>query len=212
MIHHTINQSTQIMEQAPQNIAFPPIPLDIININTVKNFVESGMDLEAKYGMPGETLLHHVVRNYPDSIDIVTYLLDKGANINEATYSYNNYSFGHTPLHIASFRGHYEIAKYLVDRGANIEAVTIENETPLFKAACNGHAVIAKYLLDCGANKEHKNENGITVYQIADQPMHSDLIEHHEIGNIYRYNNAIALAQWIQDYDPTPTKGVQYDY
>lgn len=106
-------------------------------------------------------------------LDIVTLLIDKGANINSRD------SNNCTPLHIAAKYGRFCVVKYLINKGAgdqegalhysalsghraivsflcksgiNINSRTIANRmTPLHLAASKGHLMVVKYLVRSGA-------------------------------------------------------------
>ena len=56
-------------------------------------------------------------------LEVVKYLLDKGANIESKDKKISKLFFfnGCTPLILASQKGHLEVVKYLLDKGANIE-------------------------------------------------------------------------------------------
>jgi ankyrin repeat protein len=61
-------------------------------------------------------------------IDIVEYLVNKGANVDSKDRSIVMFLssdilfHGITPLHYASEHGHIDIVEYLVNKGANVEA------------------------------------------------------------------------------------------
>ena len=76
----------------------------------------------------GCTPLIHASKN--ENIDIVIYLIDKGAEIQskDNKYKYTS-SNGFTPLIHASMEGHLETVKYLVGIGLDIEAKSHDSFT-----------------------------------------------------------------------------------
>ncbi|XP_047222087.1 protein phosphatase 1 regulatory subunit 12C isoform X2 [Girardinichthys multiradiatus] len=71
----------------------------------------------------GITALHQACID--GSIEIVTFLLERGANVNQVD------SEGWTPLHVASSCGYPDIAEYLLQKGASLTAVNCDGDVPL---------------------------------------------------------------------------------
>ncbi|KAI3845268.1 hypothetical protein MKW98_009334 [Papaver atlanticum] len=91
----------------------------------------------------GYAPLHHAI--YKGHLDIVRYLLEKGANADAS--SDGNY----TPLHIVAKTGDTKIITLLLSRGVHIDGAT-RIGTSLQYAAGHGHRDAVKVLLDHGAN------------------------------------------------------------
>ncbi|KAK4160154.1 ankyrin repeat-containing domain protein [Cladorrhinum sp. PSN259] len=67
-------------------------------------------------------------------------------------------SLGATPLHFASYLGHFAVAKLFLDRGADLEMIDSNYaETPIIWATKNGHEAVVKLLLDKGADLEARD-------------------------------------------------------
>jgi len=79
--------------------------------------------------------------------NIVTFLLSKGAKIDEAN------SQMWTPLHRAAYNGHLGAVQALVNSGANINAKTSSGMTPLKMAEGNNHTEVAEFLKSRGAQR-----------------------------------------------------------
>jgi len=202
---------------------FPEINGDI---DIVKNIINSGVDINKKYTNEHKTLLGYATRHgyipivkylvesgafidildfkgytplflaigYVDGIDrieLVRYLLDNGADPNHRLdakyYMFDNW----TVLHTAAFYCDIDIVKILVEHGAHVDSVDSEGYTPLFYAAQRNTIDMIQYLLDNGADKTHLNTGGQTAAACA-------------IDSANRYAN----AEFIESYEPVPTKGV----
>jgi ankyrin repeat protein len=59
-----------------------------------------------------------------------------------------------TPLHYATYNGHFPVVQYLCERGVDKEATDENVWTPLHKAAEEGHLPIVQYLCEQGVDKE----------------------------------------------------------
>ena len=79
-------------------------------------------------------------------LDIVKYLLDRGADIDAA------YEAGNTALIAAAWHGHVDVVTYLISEGADIAVRNRGGEDALVWAAEHGHLEIVKHLLDAGAD------------------------------------------------------------
>lgn len=95
-------------------------------------------------------------------IEIVKYLIDKGADINAK----NNDD--ESLLHIVANNGHLNIIKYLIENNkVDINGVNYKNQTPIMAAAINGKVKVVKLLLKYGANPEMKDILGDTALSNA---------------------------------------------
>jgi len=103
-----------------------PMPKNINDVTFVRGLIESGVDINKKYGVNKETILHRAV--YENYFDVVLYLVEAGADINRIDSEH------FTPL---LETGRSEIMKpvnikmieYLLDHGADREARTIAGTT-----------------------------------------------------------------------------------
>jgi len=85
------------------------------------------------------------------SPEIVSYLLESGANINLQDNA------GYTAIAKASSLGvgrHYEIVEILIQACANLNIKTKEGKSPFLLALLNGHFELAKVLRNAGAKEE----------------------------------------------------------
>jgi uncharacterized protein len=102
--------------------------------------------------------------------DIVEYLLEKGANVNDA--SQNNQRV--TPQHAASASRSVSIVKMLLEHGADPNARQNGGSTALHSAAQNGQVEMIQLLLDHGAQTDVRTEGGQTPFDLAQQNNHTD--------------------------------------
>lgn len=113
--------------------------------------------IEMKY--PHNHLLHIAVEK--DDINMLNYLLSKGANINIIN------DVGDTALHTAAEVGNKSIVQLLLQNGADVNFTNKSLETPLHLAATKKDAQIAQLLVDNGANVNAKNKSDFTALQLA---------------------------------------------
>jgi ankyrin repeat protein/serine/threonine protein kinase/ketosteroid isomerase-like protein len=138
------------------------------NLEAVKALIAKGVDVNAKWPKEiGATPLYLAVSKGDESFlrwfgeqvkdqvkkpdhpelyaDIVSLLLDNGADINVKT------SYAWTPLHLAAHLGHSDMAELLITKGADIEAKHAFGGTPLNIAALNNQKKIENLLIAKGA-------------------------------------------------------------
>ena len=122
------------------------------NLNKVKTFIEKGYHVNGKSEEPvsyGKTPLACAASE--GRSDVVYYLLDHGADVNE-----KDYRMMRTALQYASERGDLKVVEALLSKGAEIDVEGVYRCTPLTLSAKCGHIDISLYLIDHGAdvNKE----------------------------------------------------------
>ena len=113
--------------QEPTAVKAPDISIHeaaaLGNIEVVKQFLDSGTDVNAKDETGGSPLDEAAGwgRN-----DIVELLITKGADVN-AKFDDD----GSTPLHLSAWRGHFETAELLIAAGSEVNAKMEDGDTPL---------------------------------------------------------------------------------
>ena len=101
-------------------------------LDEVKRLVNEGVDVDSADGNDGWTPLMFAAHlGYNGNVDIIQFLLDRGANVN----SHNNY--GWTPLMIAANNdhSHVDIVQFLLDSGANVDMKSNDGVMALHDAA-----------------------------------------------------------------------------
>ena len=100
------------------------------DIDTVKNIIEQGGNLDAK-AANGYTALHCVAAAKSNAVQIASLLIQRGATVDENTT--DNYRV--TPLYFAAKVGNVELATLLLDKGADAGKADASGGTPLHVAA-----------------------------------------------------------------------------
>lgn len=76
--------------------------------------------------------------------EIVSYLLERGADINRRGGTY-----GGSALNEAACEGHLEVVRHLLDAGAELDTSEPERN-PLFGAILDGHSEVVRFLIERG--------------------------------------------------------------
>ena len=125
-----------------------------VGIACIKYMVEEhGFDLNGKDSV-GNTILHKAVRNKCCSLDVVKYLVHKGADISIRTKK------GETILHLACRRFLGDIAGFLIEKGCDIHARDKHGLTPIQVAARAGCKQAISLLVNRGADIGIKSKRG----------------------------------------------------
>ena len=139
------------------------------DLKTVKNSIASGYNINEPLSNEKSSLIHFASQF--GHIEIVKYLIKKGANINTKTLQ------GTTPLHRAVFFKRNEIAKHLIDQGAKINDQDSYKQTALHIAVEVEDLAMIKYLLDQGADLDIKDVQNETPLDLAKYKKNNDIIE-----------------------------------
>jgi len=160
------------------------------NLTTVTKCVNMGVDVNTK-GFRDEFPL-----TCSSQINVVKYLVNKGADVNPA-----HQSGGPTPFGVAaqngnlpvvkylfkkgalinggsllysSQNGHLSVVEFLVQHGADVNKPTFVYTdffcvTPLFMSSQNGHLQVVKYLVNNGAKVNEPRNDGVTPLSISSE-------------------------------------------
>ena len=121
------------------------------DIETVKQHLAAGTDVNAKGSMNGWTPLHYAALD--SHKEIAELLISKGADVNAKNY------IGETPLIMASGMHHKEVVELLIAKGADVNAKIVDGRTPLHLTS---NKEIAELLIAKGADVNAKDEDGET--------------------------------------------------
>lgn len=129
------------------------------NLEKVKSILASDGNLVHSKDTKGNTPLHSAISK--GRLNIVTFLLDQGANLEAKNKN------GLTPLFQALDLSRNRIAKRLIDFGADIHVRGYLNRTLLHMAARAGNVTICKYLIAKGADINAHDSRGSTPLDVA---------------------------------------------
>lgn len=143
------------------------------DVDGVQGALEHGADVNAMDGRGTSALRWATQREYAD---IVTFLLDAGADINAASYT------GWTALLDACFfNDDVEMVRLLLEQGADVNHVTEMNGTALMFAALGGSLEMVKTLLEAGTDPRvaisQGEDRGMTALAYARSKGHHAVVE-----------------------------------
>ena len=108
-----------------------------------------------------------------ESPQVITALLDAGADVNAKVTGAFSKVPGYTALHMAASRGNDDIVAVLLKGGAAIDPVSdgdmmgTYKVTPLMLAANKGHAAVVRTLISAGADVK-LNVSGVTALKVTE--------------------------------------------
>ncbi|KAK6175020.1 hypothetical protein SNE40_013561 [Patella caerulea] len=110
-----------------------------------------------------EGCLHHACNSIYDKVEIIQFLVDKGAKVNSKNRD------GRTPLHLATARGKEATIACLIKLGANAKSIDKDNRLPIHEAvSCNVGRLdintpgIMRQLVEAGSPVKSADSNGRT--------------------------------------------------
>ncbi|CAN9252515.1 unnamed protein product, partial [Alternaria alternata] len=109
--------------------------------------------------------------SYSGLKEVVTLLLDKGADVNAQGGQHGN------ALQVASERGHEAVVKLLLDKGADVNVEGGEYGNALQAASAGGHEQIVKMLLDAGAEVNAQGGRYGNALQAASARGHEQVLK-----------------------------------
>ena len=133
------------------------------DLNEVKRLLSINPEIINEFDGEHDTAIMKACRNC-NGKDVVAFLLDNGANINDKEY---RDLIDQTPLIIAAFNGCTDIVRMLIDAGADIGHRNDQGENALITASQEGNIDVVKVLLDAGADKNQPNADGETPLELA---------------------------------------------
>ena len=139
------------------------------DLHRIKQMLESNGDLLNAKDREYDTAIMKACRNC-NAVDVVSFLLEKGANINDKPY---RDLIDQTPLIIAAFNGCKDIVQILLDAGiTDINHKNDQGESAILAAAQEGHKEIVGILLEAGADINQPNSDGETALAIVTRNRH----------------------------------------
>jgi ankyrin repeat protein len=139
-------------------------------LKLAKPLVEAGANPNTK-GFKGRTPLHQAVQRERGHLELVDYLLAKGADPKQAD------SFGVTSLHWNAQFGNSLVTSSLLTHGARVDARDRLERTPLHWCAESGDYDVCWILVREGADVIAKNKYGETPLHLASSKGFDELVE-----------------------------------
>ena len=142
------------------------------HLENIQVLLDHGAKADAE-NVDGQTPLHLVSQSHFDeeNSNVTRLLLQQGMNVNTRDIKQRA-----TPLHFASFRGHFQIAHVLLDHGADVNARNADNQTPLHRVSLSPRRMLqsgykeanrlAQLILERGADVNVRDKEQAT-------PLHS---------------------------------------
>lgn len=157
------------------------------NLHTVEQMLETDGNLLNAKDREHDTAIMKAARNC-NATDVVSFLLEKGANINDPEY---RDTINQTPIIVAAQHGCTEIVRLLIEAGiTDINHKNDQGESALLAAAQEGHKEVVQILLDAGADINQPNSDNETALAIVTRNRHKK-----EYINFLIENGALAFAE-----------------
>ena len=122
------------------------------NVNNVACLIRHGADIDLK-DQHGKTALHYAVENYHGSCEVLSCLLENGADVNKGTDDNNC-----TLLMMASRKGQVNVVALLIKHGGNIDLQDKCGNTTLHHAVIGDSPDVVHNLLILGASQLCNND------------------------------------------------------
>lgn len=140
------------------------------NLNKVRQMLETNEHLLNTKDREHDTAIMKAARNC-HATDVVSFLLEKGANINDQEY---RDTINQTPIIVAAQHGCTDIVRLLLEAGIkDINHKNDQGESALLTAAQEGHKQVVQILLDAGADINQPNSDGETALTIVTRNRHN---------------------------------------
>lgn len=165
----------------------------------VRLLVVAGVDLDYQDDQ-GESALHVAARF--GHLDCARALVD-GSKSQKANLELTEYSFGWTPLFIASVDGHLSITELLIEAGADLERLDTSGWTAKEHAALRGHMAIANALADVTTAPSGSDSDSSASTSLSATPATSSLAER-------KSNGTSNSSGTVRTTEPIKTFGHRY--
>ena len=139
------------------------------NVGEVKQLLAVGLDANVISSYMQLTPLS--LASYEGDVEIVTLLLDHGADIG----MYNNNQYGTTALIEAAQKGNVDIVKLLLERGADVNQRDKYGDPALNWATYYGHIEVVKSLIEMNADLTVVGSGGGTALKTAIARGHKEI-------------------------------------
>ncbi|KAL4995408.1 ankyrin repeat-containing domain protein [Aspergillus recurvatus] len=117
------------------------------------------------------TPLHFACDRLQPRVDIVRYLLEKGADIDHVSED------GETAIYLAASRGGGRVVRELLERKPNLHEKTVDGETVLHAAAENCSPSVVKLLVEAGADVYARDDRGWSILEYARHARRTETVQ-----------------------------------
>ena len=164
------------------------------DIKSVKNYIDSGYDLNIQDELYYTPLIHAVYYNNPE---IVKLLLNAGADIDKQNNA------GYTALIWATSYNKIEIIKLLLNSGANIDKQNNAGDTALMLAALHNNREIVELLLDYYADEFILNYENESFYDYLDDENKEYFTQNYptSVYNAISHNYKKSFTKFVKDFN-----------
>ena len=170
------NSALLMALQKGRSYNLPHSKKDCNQLGMVKFLVESGVSVNRVH--PNKSPLVTAIENN-HNFDVLCYLLDHGADVNEV-----GDNKGNTPL-VATFTKYStlscqelpNILEVLLQADADPSKANCDGDTALHLAACTENLRSIKRLIDAGADLEARNSDGMTPLLLAARQGHPEAVK-----------------------------------
>jgi len=130
-------------------------------LELVQSLLELNVDMRLK-DRSGRTALFYAIEANNENVDVVSFLLDHGADLNHESQERA------TPLLRAVERGYYGITKMLLEKGANLHTgFDGSGDTALHLAVKRNDKRIINLLFEYGCDPNKKNKKKLTPRELC---------------------------------------------
>lgn len=155
-------ETTDSVETLPSENYSPFVNALIANdLASIQRFVKGGAGLDELLTYNGENSRPLIVAAENGALDIVKFLVQKGADI--SAFDEN----GNPALMKAAMFGHLEVVQFLVVNGADPNQGNLVKTTPLWWAVFSDELEIVQFLLANGGDANAKTLEGKTILESA---------------------------------------------
>jgi ankyrin repeat protein len=127
------------------------------DLDKVRDLVTGGLAIDSQNKFASTPLLYAAGAGH---LEVVSWLLDQGADINYRTPRDFHTGGRFCALHQATAGGHLKVVQHLLQRGAKIDLKDGFGDTALTHSVEKGHKVIVEELLASGANPNISGQGG----------------------------------------------------
>ena len=164
------------------------------DIQSVKNYIDSGHDLNIKNEYGYTPLIYAV---YNDRLEIVKLLLDCGADVNKQNI------YGNTALILATSKNNIEMVKLLLNVGADIDKQNNLGYTALIFAAYRNNREMVKLILDYYADEFILNAQNKSFYDFLNTENKEYFTQNYptSVYNAISHWYKKSFTEFVKDYN-----------